>query len=78
MKGHRPAFHEDSAQELFNELHRRVLDEEIETYGEYCDLVAGLLEERVGEGVFDSDEELPTIENDLRARWPEIEATIVR
>ncbi|MEI7750325.1 MAG: hypothetical protein WCJ25_04995 [Candidatus Moraniibacteriota bacterium] len=76
MNYQKPAFHEDSVQSLFEELSNRVLDEGIETYGEYRELVQELLQEKLNEGIFDVNEDLPTIESDLEGRWPEIEATL--
>ena len=76
MKDLNPTFHEDSTQELFSELRGRVRFEGIETYGEYRELVQELIQEKVSEGVFDINEDLPTIEMDLQGRWTEIEATL--
>jgi len=74
MKDLKPAFHEDSVQELFQELRERVNYEGVVTFGTYREFVRELLQERVSEGVFDMNEDLPTIERDLEGRWSEIEA----
>ena len=50
--------------------------EGIETYGEFCELVAELIQEKLSEGAFDLNEDLSTVEADLEGRWPEIEATL--
>ena len=71
-----PADREESTQSLFLELRERVRREGIDTYGEYCELVSDLVQERLGDGVFDINEDLSTIESDLEARWPEIEGLI--
>jgi|GEM_PF-1141016 len=78
MKNRKPVFHEDSVQSLFEELCNRVSDEGIGTYGEYRELVQEIVQERLGEGSADVNEDLDTIESDLEARWPEIEATLNR
>jgi hypothetical protein len=78
MDDQKPAFHEDSVQSLLQELRERVMGEGLDTYGEYKDLVQELLQERLSEGAFDINEDLSTIESDLEARWPEIEATLNR
>ncbi|NTW14956.1 MAG: hypothetical protein HGA38_01135 [Candidatus Moranbacteria bacterium] len=74
MTEHRPTNREDSVQELFEELRGRVCAEGVGTYGEYRELVQELVQERLGEGGFDVNEDLSTVEADLEARWPEIEA----
>jgi len=71
-----PAFHEDSVQSLFEELRERMRLEGADSYAEYRGLISELIQEKLGEGVFDSNEELPTIEAALENRWPEIEATL--
>ncbi len=71
-----PAFHETSEQTLFEELRTRVKAEGVSSQGGYRDLIQEVLEEKVGEGVFDINEDLPTIERDLEGRWPEIEAVL--
>ncbi len=73
-----PAFHEDSTQALLQELRERVKHEGVIAYDEYRELVSELIQEKLSEGVFDINEDLPTIEADLEGRWPEIEATIGR
>ena len=76
MEDMKPAFQEDSAQTLFQELRELVKQEGIETYGEFCELVAELIQEKLSEGAFDLNEDLSTVEADLEGRWPEIEATL--
>ena len=76
MNSHKPAFHESSEQSLFEELRARAKAEGITSQGEYRELIQELLEEKVSEGVFDPNEELPTIERDLEGRWPEVEAVL--
>lgn len=78
MKDRKPAFHEDSVQSLFQELRERVKSEGIETYGEYRELVQELVQEKLGDGIFDINEDLSTVESDLEGRWSEIEATLDR
>ncbi len=69
----RPKESEDSVKTLFNEARRRAHDEGIETYDEWRDLVGELLQEKVNEGSFDIDEDIPTMEKDLDMMWPEME-----
>lgn len=78
MDDRKPAFYEDSAQALFDELRERAKYEGIGTYGEYKELVQELIQEKLNAGVFDVNEDLPTMERDLEGRWPEIEATLDR
>jgi hypothetical protein len=67
----RPKNSEDSVRTLFNEASRRAHDEGIGTYDEWLDLVQGLLQEKVNEGMFDIDEDIPTMERDLNMMWAE-------
>jgi len=76
MTSCRPAFHESSEQSLFGELRGRAKAEGISSQGEYRELIQEVLEEKVGEGVFDRNEDLTTIERDLEGRWPEVEAVL--
>ncbi|NTW14554.1 MAG: hypothetical protein HGA31_06025 [Candidatus Moranbacteria bacterium] len=73
MREHKPAFQEDSAQSLFQELRDRVKREGIDTYGEYCELIQELLQEKLNDGIFNVNEDLSTIESDLEGRWLELE-----
>lgn len=76
MTDYKPAFQEDSAQSLFEELRDRVCEEGIGTYGEYRQLVEELIQERLSEGALDVNEDIDTLESDLEGRWHEIEATL--
>lgn len=71
-----PAFHEESEESLFQELRARAGRERIGSQDEYRQLIQELIQERVAEGLFDPNEDLPTIERDLEGRWPEIEAAL--
>ncbi|MBP9751876.1 MAG: hypothetical protein KBD19_03385 [Candidatus Moranbacteria bacterium] len=76
MFSERPKNSEDSVRTLFNEASRRAHDEGIETYDEWRDLVQGLLQEKVNEGMFDIDEDIPSMEKDLEMMWSEAERTL--
>lgn len=69
-----PAFHEESEESLFQELRVRAKRERIGSPDEYRQLIQELIQEKVAEGIFDPNEDLPTIERDLGSRWSEIEA----
>lgn len=72
----RPKNSEDSVRTLFNEASRRAHDEGIGTYDEWLDLVQGLLQEKVNDGMFDIDEDIPTMERDLGMMWSEVEHSL--
>jgi hypothetical protein len=76
MFSERPKNSEDSVRTLFNEAGRRAHDEGVETYDEWRDLVQGLLQEKVNEGMFDIDEDIPSMERDLEMMWSEAERTL--
>ena len=73
MNTDHPQYEEDSIETLFREVSRRAQAEGIGSYDEYRDLVEGLLQEKLNEGVFDADEDLPTMEKDLERMWPRLE-----
>lgn len=64
---------EDSVQTLFEEASRRAHIEGIDSYDEYRDLVEDLLQEKLNNGVFDVDEDLPTMQKDLEMMWSVLE-----
>lgn len=64
---------EYSPEDLLHELKERVKNENVRTYESYCDLVDELIEEKKGYGFFSEEEDLIQLEDDLKARWPEIE-----
>lgn len=65
----RPKNSEDSMKALFSEASRRARDEGVETYDEWRDLVQELLQEKINEGMFDINEDIPTAEKDLEMMW---------
>lgn len=72
----RPKNSEDSVRTLFNEASRRAHDEGIGRYDEWHDLIQELLQEKLNDGMFDIDEDIPTMEKDLDMMWAEAERSL--
>ena len=68
---------EYSLESLFQEVKKQVLDENVNNYDGYKDLIDLLVEEKKSYGFFAENEDIEQIKRDLELRWPEVEDAIV-
>ena len=65
-------------QTMYYEARARVLEQGIQSYDEYVDLIEELLQQKMVDGILTKHDDLSQITNDLEMMWPEMKREIVR
>jgi acetyl-CoA carboxylase alpha subunit len=69
---------EPTIQELLLVLKHRARENAVFSYDAYADLVDEVVNERLGYGEFDTNEDIESLKDELLQRWPEVERYIER
>lgn len=73
-----PDSNRSEVQTLYYSAKTRALEQGIESYDEYVDLIDELIQDRMREGVLVDEDNLPQIQKDLEMMWPKLEREIRR